>query len=110
MLTRLARVERAYPTPSAQVSIQVPQRAFAASRCACTLAYMKCQRPSFSITNLFHAVHPYRRQKLLMVQDALRYAGVPDRFSEKVQEYYEYLQQKSHPGAEGMQFLQVRQG
>lgn len=45
-----------------------------------------------------------------MVQDALRYAGVPDRFSEKVQEYYEYLQQKSHPGAEGMQFLQVRQG
>ncbi|GLI61419.1 hypothetical protein VaNZ11_003776 [Volvox africanus] len=45
-------------------------------------------------------------QKLLMVQDALRYAGVPDGHSEKVQKYYEYLQQRSHPGAEGMQFLQ----
>ncbi|KXZ53117.1 hypothetical protein GPECTOR_7g1007 [Gonium pectorale] len=45
-------------------------------------------------------------QKLLMVQDALRYAGVPERFSEKVQQYFEYLQARSHPGAEGMQFLQ----
>ncbi|GFR51323.1 hypothetical protein Agub_g13688 [Astrephomene gubernaculifera] len=45
-------------------------------------------------------------QKLLMVQDALRYAGVPDEHSEKVQCYFEFLQQRSHPGAEGMQFLQ----
>ncbi|GIL74011.1 hypothetical protein Vretimale_5055 [Volvox reticuliferus] len=45
-------------------------------------------------------------QKLLMVQDALRYADVPDKHSEKVQKYFEYLQQRSHPGSEGMQFLQ----
>ncbi|KAG2485216.1 hypothetical protein HYH03_016003 [Edaphochlamys debaryana] len=45
-------------------------------------------------------------QKLLMVQDALRYAGVPEGFAEKVQTYFEYLQARSHPGSEGMQFLQ----
>ncbi len=49
-----------------------------------------------------------RRQKLLMVQDAMRYAGVPEEHSEKTQRYFEYLQQRSHPGAEGVQFLQVR--
>ena len=40
-----------------------------------------------------------------MVQDALRYAGVPDQYNEKVQGYFEYLQARSHPGGEGMQFL-----
>ncbi|KAG2430561.1 hypothetical protein HXX76_010080 [Chlamydomonas incerta] len=44
-------------------------------------------------------------QKLLMVQDALRYAGVPDQYNEKVQGYFEYLQARSHPGGEGMAFL-----
>ncbi|KAG2446601.1 hypothetical protein HYH02_008586, partial [Chlamydomonas schloesseri] len=44
-------------------------------------------------------------QKALMVQDALRYAGVPDQYNEKVQTYFEYLQARSHPGGEGMQFL-----
>ncbi|PNH06237.1 Cyclic nucleotide-gated cation channel alpha-3 [Tetrabaena socialis] len=46
-------------------------------------------------------------QKLLMVQDALRYAGVPESHSESVQRYYEYLQARSHPGAEGLHFLQA---
>lgn len=40
-----------------------------------------------------------------MTQDALRYAGVPSRNAERVQQYYEYLQTRSHPGAEGMAFL-----
>lgn len=40
-----------------------------------------------------------------MTQDALRYAGVPSANAEKVQVYYEYLQTRSHPGAEGMAFL-----
>lgn len=35
---------------------------------------------------------PRRRQKLLMVQDALRYAGVPERYAVKVSSYYDYLQ------------------
>ena len=40
----------------------------------------------------------------------MRYAGVPDDQSEKVQRYFEYLQQRSHPGTEVVQFLQVRSG
>ncbi|KAG2485209.1 hypothetical protein HYH03_015996 [Edaphochlamys debaryana] len=44
-------------------------------------------------------------QKGIMTQDTLRYCGVPDAQCEAVQQYFDWLQLRSHPGAEGMSFL-----
>eukprot|EP00198_Chlamydomonas_reinhardtii_P004689 XP_001694025.1 predicted protein [Chlamydomonas reinhardtii] len=44
-------------------------------------------------------------QKSIMTQDALRYMGVQDKVKDNVQSFFDFLQERSHPGAEGMAFL-----
>ena len=39
------------------------------------------------------------RTKMDMITDAVRYLGMPDQIQERVQEYFDYLSQFSHPGA-----------
>ncbi|GIL81620.1 hypothetical protein Vretifemale_10634, partial [Volvox reticuliferus] len=45
------------------------------------------------------------RQKLDMTQDALRYMRVPEVQRERVQAFYDFITQFSHPGSEGLGFL-----
>ncbi|GIL58478.1 hypothetical protein Vafri_13605 [Volvox africanus] len=45
------------------------------------------------------------RQKLDMTQDALRYMRVPEAQRERVQAFYDFITQFSHPGSEGLGFL-----
>ncbi|KAG2446592.1 hypothetical protein HYH02_008577 [Chlamydomonas schloesseri] len=44
-------------------------------------------------------------QKSIMTQDALRYMGVTEKVKDNVQGFFDFLQERSHPGAEGMAFL-----
>ncbi|KAG2430570.1 hypothetical protein HXX76_010089 [Chlamydomonas incerta] len=44
-------------------------------------------------------------QKSIMTQDALRYMGVTEKVKDNVQSFFDFLQERSHPGAEGMAFL-----
>lgn len=51
------------------------------------------------VTNL-NVLAAKHKQRLEIINGAVRYLGVPDHLVEKVQEYYDYLSTYSHPGPE----------
>lgn len=57
------------------------------------------------VSNL-NATNARHKHKQELVMDVVRYLGLPQDISDRVQEYYEYLANFSHPGPDGMKYLQ----
>ena len=52
---------------------------------------------AFLVSNM-NVTAARHRTKMDTIKDAVRYLGMPDQIQERVQEYFDYLSQISHPG------------
>ncbi|CAD7696775.1 unnamed protein product [Ostreobium quekettii] len=57
------------------------------------------------LVNSMNATSARHKLKQEMVQDALRYLGVPPPIQQRIHDYFDYLGTYAHPGTDGMAFL-----